>query len=106
MNQGTQIDSFEDESSVAFVIVVMTPPVEAFVPLAPPMFVRMVVVTTMMVNDPLIIMLMPPLFLLNELAMMVVMINILKKKYVSCLICKKGSKALNYSHIAGVLFLR
>ena len=57
---------------------VMTPPVEVVVPLAP-MFVRMVVVTTMMVNDPLIIMLMPPLFLLNELAVMVVMINILKK---------------------------
>ena len=56
----------------------MTPPVEVVVPLAP-MFVRMVVVTTMMVNDPLIIMLMPPLFLLNELAVMVVMINILKK---------------------------
>ena len=50
---------------------------EVFVPLAP-MFVSMVVVTTMMVNDPLIIMLMPPLFLLNELAVMVVMINILK----------------------------
>ena len=46
--------------------------------LLPPMFVRMVVVTTMMVNDPLIIMLMPPLSLLNELAVMVVMINILK----------------------------
>ena len=61
-----------------FVIEVMTPPVEVVVPLAP-MFVRMVVVTTMMVNDPLIIMLMPPLFLLNELAVMVVMINILKK---------------------------
>ena len=56
----------------------MTPPVEVVVPLAP-MFVRMVVVTTMMVNDPLIIMLIPPLFLLNELAVMVVMINILKK---------------------------
>ena len=56
----------------------MTPPVEVVVPLAP-MFVSMVVVTTMMVNDPLIIMLMPPLFLLNELAVMVVMINILKK---------------------------
>ena len=50
---------------------------EVVVPLAP-MFVSMVVVTTMMVNDPLIIMLMPPLFLLNELAVMVVMINILK----------------------------
>ena len=60
-----------------FVIEVMTPPVEVIVPLAP-MFVRMVVVTTMMVNDPLIIMLMPPLFLLNELAVMVVMVNILK----------------------------
>ena len=56
----------------------MTPPVEVVVPLAP-MFVRMVVVTTMMVNDPLIIMLIPPLFLLNELAVMVVMINILRK---------------------------
>ena len=56
----------------------MTPSVEVVVPLAP-MFVSMVVVTTMMVNDPLIIMLMPPLFLLNELAVMVVMINILKK---------------------------
>ena len=78
MNQSTQIDSFEDENSVASVIVVMTLPVEVVVPLAP-MFVRMVVVTTMMVNDPLIIMLMPPLFLLNELAVMVVMINILKK---------------------------
>ena len=55
----------------------MTLRVEVVVPLAP-MFVRMVVVTTMMVNDPLIIMLMPPLFLLNELAVMVVMINILK----------------------------
>ena len=77
MNQSTQIDSFGDESSVAFVIVVRTSPVEVVVPLAP-MFVRMVVVTTMMVNDPLIIMLMPPLFLLNELAVMVVMINILK----------------------------
>ena len=77
MNQSTQIDSFGDESSLAFVIVVRTPPVEVVVPLAP-MFVRMVVVTTMMVNDPLIIMLMPPLFLLNELAVMVVMINILK----------------------------
>ena len=55
----------------------MTPPVEVVVPLAP-MFVSMVVVTTMMVNDPLIIMLMPPLFLLNELAVMVVMVNILK----------------------------
>ena len=58
----------------------MTPPVEVVVPLAP-MFVRMVVVTTMMVNDPLIIMLMPPLFLLNELAVMVVMVNILKNMY-------------------------
>ena len=55
----------------------MTLRVEAVVPLAP-MFVSMVVVTTMMVNDPLIIMLIPPLFLLNELAVMVVMINILK----------------------------
>ena len=55
----------------------MTLPVEVVVPLAP-MFVSMVVVTTMMVNDPLIIMLMPPLYLLNELAVMVVMINILK----------------------------
>ena len=55
----------------------MTLRVEVVVPLAP-MFVSMVVVTTMMVNDPLIIMLMPPLFLLNELAVMVVMINILK----------------------------
>ena len=62
---------------VAFVIVVRTLRVEVVVPLAP-MFVSMVVVTTMMVNDPLIIMLMPPLFLLNELAVMVVMINILK----------------------------
>ena len=62
---------------VAFVIVVMTLRVEVVVPLAP-MFVSMVVVTTMMVNDPLIIMLIPPLFLLNELAVMVVMINILK----------------------------
>ena len=77
MNQSTQIDSFEDESSVGFVIVVRTSPVEVVVPLAP-MFVSMVVVTTMMVNDPLIIMLMPPLYLLNELAVMVVMINILK----------------------------
>ena len=76
-NQSTQIDSFGDESSIAFVTEVMTPPVEVVVPLAP-MFVRMVVVTTMMVNDPLIIMLMPPLFLLNELAVMGVMINILK----------------------------
>ena len=59
---------------------VMTPPVEVVVPLAP-MFVSMVVVTTMMVNDPLIIMLMPPLFLLNELAVMVVMVNILKNMY-------------------------
>ena len=58
----------------------MTLPVEVVVPLAP-MFVSMVVVTTMMVNDPLIIMLMPPLFLLNELAVMVVMINILKNMY-------------------------
>ena len=58
----------------------MTPSVEVVVPLAP-MFVSMVVVTTMMVNDPLIIMLMPPLFLLNELAVMVVMINILKNMY-------------------------
>ena len=79
-NQSTQIDSFGDESSIAFVIEVMTPPVEVVVPLAP-MFVRMVVVTTMMVNDPLIIMLMPPLFLLNELAVMVVMVNILKNMY-------------------------
>ena len=80
MNQSTQIDSFEDENSVASVIVVMTLPVEVVVPLAP-MFVSMVVVTTMMVNDPLIIMLMPPLFLLNELAVMVVMVNILKNMY-------------------------
>ena len=80
MNQSTQIDSFEDENSVASVIVVMTPSVEVVVPLAP-MFVSMVVVTTMMVNDPLIIMLMPPLFLLNELAVMVVMVNILKNMY-------------------------
>ena len=58
----------------------MTLPVEVVVPLAP-MFVSMVVVTTMMVNDPLIIMLMPPLFLLNELAVMVVMVNILKNMY-------------------------
>ena len=58
----------------------MTLPVEVVVALAP-MFVRMVVVTTMMVNDPLIIMLMPPLFLLNELAVMVVMVNILKNMY-------------------------
>ena len=58
----------------------MTPSVEVVVPLAP-MFVSMVVVTTMMVNDPLIIMLMPPLFLLNELAVMVVMVNILKNMY-------------------------